>query len=85
MLLTFATAATVWLIWDDGPTPDSGAKVLGTVWILTALSWFLVPVLQRTSGRTPAGPERVVGTGPGRYEVELAAGELLVVRSEGRS
>jgi hypothetical protein len=82
VLLTFAAAATVWLIWDDDAGSDAGAKVLGVVWILTALSWFLVPVLGRTGSRPGAASERVVGTGPGRFEIELAEGERLVVRSD---
>ena len=67
------------MIWDDGDTSDSWGKLLGTVWILAALAWFLIPVLGRTSTATPA--ERVVGRGPGRVEVELAEGETLVVRA----
>jgi hypothetical protein len=78
VLSAFATAGTVWLIWDEGPTDDTWAKVLGAVWILAALAWALVPVLGRTSR---AAAERVVGRGPGRFEVELADGETLVVRS----
>jgi hypothetical protein len=83
VLLTFAAAATVWVIWDDDAASDAGAKVLGAVWILTALSWFLVPVLGRTDSGPAAASERVVGIGPGRFEVELAEGERLVVRSDG--
>ena len=52
-------------------------QALGTLGILAVLAWFLLPVLGRT-GATPA--ERVVGRGPGHVEVELAAGETLVVR-----
>ena len=78
VLSAFATAVTVWIIWDDGSPPDWWAKVLGTIWILAGLTWALVPVLGRTSG-PPS--ERVVGRGPGRVEVELADGETLVVRS----
>jgi hypothetical protein len=81
VLSTFATTGTVWLIWDDGPTDDAVAKLLGAVWILAALAWFLVPVLGRTSAPSTSA-ERVVGTGPGRFEVELAEGERLVVQSE---
>ena len=66
------------MIWDDGGTSDSWGKLLGTIWILAALAWFLVPVLGRTAGATRA--ERVVGRGPGRVEVELADGETLIVR-----
>jgi peptidoglycan/LPS O-acetylase OafA/YrhL len=78
VLSAFATAVTVWIIWDDGSPPDWWAKVLGTVWILAGLTWALVPVLGRTA-RPPS--ERVVGRGPCRVEVELAEGETLVVRS----
>jgi hypothetical protein len=77
-LSTFATAATVWLIWDEGPTDDTWAKTIAAAWILTGLAWALVPVLGRTSR---SSGERVVGRGPGRYEVELADGETLIVRS----
>jgi hypothetical protein len=79
VLSAFATAVTVWLIWNDGGSPpDWWAKLLGTIWILAGLSWALVPVLGRTS-EPPS--ERVVGRGPGWVEVELAEGETLVVRS----
>jgi hypothetical protein len=66
----------VWLVHAD-PSGDDWGKAVGTLGILTALAWFLVPVLGRVSGR-PA--ERVVGRGPGTFEIELAAGETLVVR-----
>ena len=61
---------------------ETWAKPLGVVWILAGLGWFLVPVLGRLAGRSaqPEVSERVVGRGPGRVEVELAKGELLVVR-----
>jgi peptidoglycan/LPS O-acetylase OafA/YrhL len=78
VLSAFATAATVWIIWDGGSPPDWWAKLLGAAWILAGLAWALVPVLGRTA-RT--GGERVVGRGPGRVEVELAEGEMLVVRT----
>mgnify|MGYP000701648221 CR=1 FL=1 len=78
VLSAFATAATVWVIWEDSSPPDWWAKPLGATWILAGLAWALVPVLGRTSR---AGGERVVGHGPGRFEVELAEGETLVVRS----
>ena len=78
VLSTVATAATVWLIWSDGPSEDWWARVIAAAWILTGLTWALVPVLGRT---TRASTERVVGRGPGRVEVELADGETLVVRA----
>jgi len=78
VLSSVATLGTILVIWDDGDTSDPWGKLLGTVWILAALAWFLVPVLGRTAAATQA--ERVVGKGPGRVEVELAEGETLVVR-----
>ncbi len=76
--LTVVTAAVyVWAIHTD-PQGDNWEKLLGTIGIVTVLAWFLVPVLGRSSS---APRERVVGRGPGRVEVELAAGETLVVRS----
>ena len=78
VLSAFATTGTIWLIWDEGPTDDAFAKLLGAVWILAALAWALVPVLGRTS--RAAAEERIVGRGPGRIEVDLAEGETLVVR-----
>jgi len=76
--LTVVTAAVyVWAIHAD-PDGSNWEKTLGTLGILTVLAWFLVPVL----GRTGAGSssERVVGSGPGRYDVELRDGETLVVK-----
>ena len=78
VLSAFATAATLWAIWSDESVPDWWAKLLGVAWILAVLAWALVPVLGR---RSAGGGERVVGRGPGRYVVELAEGETLVVRS----
>jgi hypothetical protein len=79
VLSAFATAGTVWLIWDDGPSPAGWwEKLLSAVWILAGLAWALVPVLGRTAR---AGGERVVGRGPGRVEIELVEGETLVVRT----
>ena len=64
------------------PGGDNWGKVLGTLGILTVLAWFLVPVAGRIGGETgPRVRERVVGSGPGHFEVELAAGETLFVRS----
>jgi hypothetical protein len=78
VLSAFATGVTIWIIWNEGPTPDWWAKLVGAVWILAGLAWALIPVLSRSAGTSS---ERVVGRGPGRVEVELAEGETLVVRS----
>jgi hypothetical protein len=77
--LTAVTATVyVWAIHAD-PDGDSWEKALGTLGIVTVLAWFLVPVLGRADGASSS--ERVVGRGPGRYEVELGDGETLVVRT----
>ena len=63
------------------PDTDNWGKALGTLGILTVLAWFLVPVAGRIGGETATrARERVVGRGPGRFEVELVEGETLVVR-----
>jgi len=79
-LLAIGAIVSEYAIFGDLDS-DAWAKPLGVVWILAGLGWFLVPVLGRLAGRSvqPAA-ERVVGRGPGRVEVELADGELLVVR-----
>ena len=75
--LTVAMASVlVWLVHAD-PSGDDWGKPAGTLGILTVLAWFLVPVLGRVSSRPH---ERVVGRGPGTFEIELADGETLVVR-----
>ena len=76
-MTTITAAIYVWAIYVE-PDGDNWGKAFGTLGIITVLAWFLVPVLGRTSAATPA--ERVVGRGPGRVEVELAAGETLIVR-----
>jgi hypothetical protein len=80
VLSAFATAGTIWVIWDDADTSDALGKLLGSAWILAALAWFLIPVLGRSSGGGGGPTERVVGRGPGRVEVELAEGETLILR-----
>lgn len=76
-LTVVAAAVYVWAVHAD-PGGDNWAKFLGTLGILTVLTWFLVPVLGRISS---GSSERVVGRGPGRVEIELAEGETLVVRT----
>lgn len=75
--LTVVTAVIyVWAVHGD-PDGDNWGKFLGTIGVLTVLAWFLVPVLGRISS---GSSERVVGRGPGRFEIDLADGETLVVR-----
>ena len=79
-LLAVGTVVTEIAIFGQSDS-DAWAKALGVVWVLAGLCWFLVPVLGRLAGRSArTGAERVVGRGPGRVEVELAEGELLIVR-----
>jgi hypothetical protein len=59
VLSVFATTGTIWLIWDKGDSPDSWGKLLGAVWILAGLAWFLTPVLSRTARGSTASDERV--------------------------
>ena len=78
------TASAVIFLWaiHAEPDGDNWGKMFGTLGILTVLAWFLVPVAGRIGpDESPPPRERVVGHGPGRVEVELAAGETLVVRS----
>lgn len=78
-LLSGAGLLSVWAIWTDGGSEWWG-KVLASLWILGGLAWFLVPVLDRVARRDSRPRERVVGRGPGHYEVDLGEGELLIVR-----
>jgi len=79
-LLGLGTLVTELAIWGAVDS-DAWAKALGVVWILAGLGWFLVPVLGRLAGRSERPPaDRIVGRGPGRVEVDLAEGEVLVVR-----
>ncbi len=78
-LTTVAAAGTVVAILTE-PEGEGWAQLIGSAWILAVLSWFLVPVLGRT-GRTWAATERVVARGPGHVEVDLADGELLIIRT----
>lgn len=79
-LTTVSAAVFVWALHTE-PGGDNWGKVFGTLGILTVLAWFLVPVAGRIGGEAAAPvPERVVGRGPGHFEVELAEGETLVVR-----
>jgi hypothetical protein len=81
-LVAAATAGSIAIVLTEARS-ETWAKPLATVWILAGLAWALVPVLAHL-GRRERGPaaarERVVGHGPGHVEVELAEGEVLVVR-----
>ena len=79
-LLAIGTIVSEVAIFGDVDS-ETWTKPLAVLWILAGLGWFLVPVLGRLAGRPEPRPaERVVGRGPGRVEVDLAPGEVLVVR-----
>lgn len=88
-LSALAALLSVIAIWDENPG-DSLAKALAVAWILAALAYLLVPVLQRFTAAGVPTDERVLanldnielvatrsrlGT-----EVRLAPGERLVLR-----
>lgn len=91
-LAALAAALSSVAIWDRNPS-DTLARVLGAVWILAALAYFLVPVLQRftAAGATPSeirvlatldDVELVASRGPleGLAIEPPAPGERLVLR-----
>lgn len=93
-LAGIAAAVSAAAIWSEDPG-DAFGRVVAVLWILAALAYLLVPVLQRFStASTSAAAERVVAT-LGDVElvatrssqgvaVELAPGERLVLRRRAR-
>jgi hypothetical protein len=89
-LATAATVASIAAIWSESPGETLG-KLIAALWILAALAFFLVPVLQRfTSAAAPTTAERVlaqldgvtlVATRSGEgVDANLAPGERLALR-----
>ena len=76
-------------IWTE-PSGDAYVKTLAVLWILTALCYFLVPVLQRftAAGATPAGVRVLAAltmssssaTRSGGIDLRLEPGERLLLR-----
>jgi hypothetical protein len=91
-LATAASSASIAAIWSDSPG-DTFGKLIAALWILTALAYFLVPVLQRftSAAVAPDAAERVlaelngvrlVATKSGEgIEPKLLPGERLALRS----
>jgi hypothetical protein len=89
-LAAAAATASITAIWRES-TSDTVEKALAMLWILTALAYFLVPVLQRfTSAGEPETAERILAeldgvklvatrSGDG-VEAGLAPGEQLILR-----
>jgi hypothetical protein len=76
-------------IWEEDPS-DVLAKVLAALWILAALTYFLVPVLERFLAPSAETGERVLARlddielvatrSSNGTEIKLAAGERVVLR-----
>jgi hypothetical protein len=85
-----AATASITAIWRESSSGTVG-KAIAILWILTALAYFLVPVLQRfTSAGEPETAERILAeldgvklvatrSGDG-VEPRLAPGEQLILR-----
>jgi hypothetical protein len=70
-LAAAAAALSIAGIWSE-PEGDTFVKVVAALWIVTALCFFLVPVLQRFTSAGAVGAARVLG--------ELDGVELVAVR-----
>ena len=92
-LAALAAALSIAGVWTE-PDSDWFIKVIAALWILTALAYFLVPVLQRFSGAGEVGtPERVLAALDGvelvatraddGLEARLDPGERLLLRRRG--
>jgi len=91
-LATMAAALSIAAIWDEDPG-DALAKVLAALWILAALTYFLVPVLERFLAPAGQTGDRVLATlgdielvatrSREALDVRLAPGERLTLRRRG--
>lgn len=88
-LVATAVGGTITALWTE-PDDTTWAKILAATWILAALCWFLLPVLQRYTAAGAGKEDRLLGeldgvelvatrTGAGR-EIRLARGERLLLR-----
>lgn len=88
-LATAAIGGTITAIWIE-PDSTAWAKVLAALWILAALCWFLLPVLQRYTAAGVPVDDRVLDELDGivlvatrshdGLDVRLARGERLTLR-----
>jgi hypothetical protein len=89
VLVAAAVGGTITAIWTE-PDNTTWAKILAAAWILAALGWFLLPVLQRYTAAGAGTADRVLGELDGvelvatrshdGTEVRLARGERLLLR-----
>lgn len=88
LLAALAAGVSVYAVW--GNDSDAIGKVLAVLWILTAVCYLLVPVLERFRGETPDPEVRVLAAlddvqlvltrSKEGLVVELAPGERLALR-----
>lgn len=88
-LVVLAVAGAVAALWTE-PDDTLWAKLLAAAWILAALGWFLLPVLQRFTAAGSSLDERVLAELGGvelvatraheGIDVRLARGERLLLR-----
>lgn len=91
LLVTAAVGGVIVAVWIE-PDNTGYAKVLAAAWILAALGWFLLPVLQRFTAAGERLGERVLGELDGielvatrasredAVDVRLRRGERLLLR-----
>ena len=89
LLVAGAAACTITAIWTE-PDDTVWAKVIAVLWILAALCWFLLPILQRFTAAGRPLEDRVLGELDGvelvatrsrdGIDVRLARGERLLLR-----
>jgi hypothetical protein len=89
VLIGAAIGGAIVAIWTE-PDNTTWAKVLAAAWILAALGWFLLPVLQRYTAAATGTDDRIldqlddvelVATRSGNgLDVRLARGERLILR-----
>ena len=89
VLVALAVGGAVTALWAE-PNDTTWAKLLAATWILAALGWFLLPVLQRYTEAGPGGGDRLLAELNGieliathahdGIDVRLARGERLSLR-----
>jgi hypothetical protein len=89
VLVAVAVGGTITALWTE-PDDTFWAKLLAALWILAALGWFLLPVLQRFMAAGSPTADRVLGELDGvelvatrshdGIDVRLARGERLLLR-----
>jgi hypothetical protein len=88
VLASAAAVLSAYAIWEDGS--DLIGKALAVLWVLTALCYFLIPVLERYRSESRNGDVRVLASLDGvelvltrsraGIQVQLAPGERLELR-----